>query len=182
MDKRLPRIFVKCLLVGGLGVGLAGGLLTGCDRYSTPPRCEEHFARGDMGRFQPDSPGIAMDPRNGLRWYRCNAGERFANGQCIGEPLKLSLADTQRYIEEFATMTNRKWRLPTLDEMGTLIEKSCGNPALNPTAFPGAMSDNYWTSNAGRSARLGCTVFTFNGNSYCREDADNRRPFMLVLE
>jgi hypothetical protein len=174
MPASLPKTVVTCLL--------ALGILAGCDRHTMPPRCDEHFARGDMGRFLADSPGIALDPRNGVRWYRCNAGERFANGQCIGEPLKLSLPDTKRYIEEFSTMTGRKWRLPTMDEMGALIEKSCTNPAINPNAFPGAVADNYWTSDAARSTKLGCTIFTFNGNSYCREDAENRRPFMLVQE
>lgn len=171
--KRLRTLlpFVLCL-------GLAG-----CDRYGQLPQCSSHFQPGEMGRFVIEASGSVYDPYNSTRWYRCNAGERFADGQCLGEAARLGLADATRYAEEFSAASGRTWRLPSQKEMTSLRQTACVNPAVNTQVFPGVQVENYWTSSKSPNGPgLGCTTYTYSGNAFCRETVDSPRLFMLVLD
>lgn len=157
--------------------------LAGCDRYGQLPQCSSHFQPGNLGGLVVEGGATVRDPDSRLLWYRCNAGERFADGQCLGEPLRLSLAQAQAYAQEFSAASGRTWRLPTRREMATLRQEACVNPAINTQAFPGARVDNYWTSSRSPNGPgLGCTTYTYSGNAFCRELVDTPRPFMLVLD
>lgn len=39
------------------------------------------------------------------------------------------------------------WRLPTLEEMATVVNQSCLLPTINTTYFPNTVSSHYWSSN-----------------------------------
>jgi hypothetical protein len=158
-------------------------LLTACDRYVEQTRCADHFVSGDMGRWQVDSQGLAMDPKTALRWFRCNAGERFQDGQCTGDAHLMSKADALAYVTDFAESSGKAWRLPTLKEMGDLKETVCANPAINTQVFPSTKVEQYWASDRSRHGdQLACAYYTFSGSSYCRESIVNQRPFWLVLD
>jgi hypothetical protein len=165
-----------------LGVGMCVWALVGCDRYAEPTQCRAFFEPGQAESFVLDEQGTALDGRTGLRWFRCHAGERFAGGQCLGQPLRLSQADAEAYAQEFALQSGHPWRLPTRQEMRTLRETRCVNPALNTAVFPSALVDQFRTSSPSRNGpRYSCTMYTFNGHQACRESALHERPFLLVL-
>lgn len=171
---RLSALLMTALLVWGL---------TGCERYFDTPQCGAWFEPGQTDGFELDAQGSALHKASGVRWYRCSAGQRFANGQCIGEPLLLSQEDAQKYAQDFSATSGRTWRLPTIDEMQAIRETRCKNPALNPHVFPAVRIDNYWTSTRSfNGPGLGCTTYTYNGNAFCREARSIERPFLLVLE
>lgn len=171
------RLLIILSLVGGLSV------LSGCDRYTEKTQCADHFAPGDMGRWQVDSQGLATDPSTGLRWFRCNAGERFQDGQCLGDAHLMPRDDALAYVADFAASSGKAWRLPTLREMGTLTQTVCTNPAVNTQLFPTALVDQYWAFDRSRHGpRLACAYYSYSGNSYCRDSVLNLRPFWLVLD
>lgn len=176
------------MAIGRLGVGLLGGLfglgvLSGCDRYVEPIQCGQYFEAGDFSGWQMEANGTALDPNSGLRWYRCNAGERFANNQCMGDTLRLDLADARAYVTEVAAASGQPWRLPTLRELGTLTQTTCNNPAINPQIFPSVLVEQYWAGDTSPNGpRLGCTYYTYSGNAYCRASAEDRWPFWMVLD
>lgn len=158
-------------------------LLSGCDRHRAATTCASHFQPGPQPGFVLDGQGSALDTNTGTRWFRCNAGQRFAGGQCVGETAYLSLEEAKRYAQEFSAASGKAWRLPTQREMASLKQSACVSPALNTQVFVGAVVDNYWTSSmSANKATLACTTYTYNGNDYCRELATNARPFMLVLD
>jgi hypothetical protein len=158
-------------------------LLAGCDRYAELPRCGAYFSEGDNGSFVLENDGTARDTQTGTRWYRCNAGQRFSAGQCLGNPMESTLADAQVYAKEFSEASGKVWRLPTLREMGSLKQTTCQNPSINTQVFPGVLVNSYWTSSSSPNGPgLGCSHYTFSGNSFCREHIGNARPFMLVLD
>ena len=157
--------------------------LSACDRYAEQVRCGDHFVAGDLGRWQVDSQGMAADPKTGLRWFRCNAGERFQEGQCLGDAHLMSKTDALAYVADFAESSGKAWRLPTLKEMATLKETACTNPAVNTQVFPSAKVEQYWASDLSRhGTQLACAYYSYSGNSYCRESVLNQRPFWLVLD
>ena len=159
------------------------GSLGACERYMDKTSCSEYFTQGDLGRWQVDSQGLAVDPNTGLRWFRCNAGERFEEGQCLGEAHFMNKADAAAYVVDFAESAGKPWRLPSLDEMGSLRETACTNPAINTQIFPTAKVEQYWASDISRhGAQLACAYYNFSGSSYCRESVLNQRPFWLVLD
>lgn len=38
------------------------------------------------------------------------------------------------------------WRLPNRNELASLVERQCSNPAINADIFPGTPAQTYWTS------------------------------------
>ncbi len=157
--------------------------LSACERYAEQARCGDYFAAGDWGHWQVDGQGLAIDTKTGLRWFRCNAGERFQDGQCLGDAQLMSKTDAVAYVADFAAASGKAWRLPTLKEMASLKETACTNPAINTQVFPSAKVEQYWASDRSRHGpQLACAYYSFSGNSYCRESVLNQRPFWLVLD
>lgn len=156
--------------------------LSACQRYEGLPQCGEVTSEGFTGYFEVSDNGLAKDRITGMRWYRCNAGERFKDGQCVGKAVSLPLAEALAYAEEFSRASGREWRLPTQAEMDTLRLDHCINPSINPNVFPSVQVSNYWTSTiSNRNSALGCTTYTYDGNDFCGERKDVERPFLLVV-
>lgn len=169
-----------CLWVSALS---ALCLLTACDRYVHTPQCSELIDQQPFPQhMRADSKGSVLDTNTGLRWYRCSAGQRFSNGQCVGEAIKLGQADALAYAQEFSARANQAWRVPSAKEMKSITLSGCLNPAIHTEVFPGILVDNYWTSSSSiNNPGMGCTLYTFNGNQTCREVLTQPRPFLLVL-
>ncbi len=161
----------------------AVGLIAGCDRHHTLPQCGAVLA-GDPGRaWTLGGDGTARQEGAGLTWYRCNAGERFVNGSCVGEPLRVPHAEARQYAQDFSSASGRAWRLPTIEEMRELRMASCNNPAIDTRVFPSVRSDHYWAAESGpRGFGLACSVYTYSVMAQCRDDPEQRRLFWLVLE
>lgn len=162
-------------------LGLALLALSACGRYRDKPLCDLYFAAGDVGSFEVRDDGLAIDSATGLTWYRCNAGERYRDGQCVGSAQLSTRADALAYVADVNRASGRTWRLPTRDEFQSILSQACVNPAVNRQVFPGIVSDSYWNADDSRHGDyMGCTTNTFSGYSFCREMASNQRPFMLV--
>lgn len=158
-------------------------LLSACDRYSQLPQCSSFLDTGHPVQMVLEPGGSALDAANGLRWYRCSAGQRFSNEQCTGEALALSQADARQWAQEFAASAAQPWRLPTVGEMDSLKQNHCANPAVDTRIFPGIRVDNYWTSSSRLNGPgMGCTTYTYNGNSFCKEPVAQKRNFLIVME
>lgn len=91
----------------------------------------------------------AMDTRTHLVWKRCSEGLVWLDRDgCRGEiqPQPLAAAFEQ------AKKAGEGWRLPTADELLTLVARDCGEPAIDATTFPdvpldpGGEGSLYWTS------------------------------------
>jgi hypothetical protein len=74
-----------------------------------------------------------LDTRTGLTWQRS-----------VG-PSPQSWADAGAACRVLA-LDGAGWRLPSMKELQTLLDLTRQNPALDPEAFPGAPSNEFWTS------------------------------------
>ena len=86
------------------------------------------------------------DSHNGLIWRRCSEGLRHEGNSVDGELLILNHAAAQAYAAQVAEQTGQGWRLPTVEELAGLVDRSYANPAINPKIFPATPSKWFWTA------------------------------------
>jgi hypothetical protein len=107
--------------------------------------------RTDMTPTAPDSrftdhgDGTVSDAATGLLWKQCAeglSGAGCASGAAASFTWQNALhqaADT-----DFAGRTD--WRLPNKNELESLVERRCYNPAINATFFPNTPSSLFWSA------------------------------------
>lgn len=96
-------------------------------------------------QFQRITATEVRDNKTGLIWQRCSLGQRGEQCQ-LGEPLQLDWVSVQHRVE--SSTKSPAWRLPTPQELRTLIEEQCSDPSINLEVFPNSPSDIYWAREA----------------------------------
>lgn len=97
--------------------------------------------RGSISeRYLPLGDGAEIkDLQTGLIWQRCVEGMRWNGSSCINKPQMFTFDDAQ-------TLAGNGWRLPTNDELSTLVDKARQQPAINTEAFPATPTIWFWTA------------------------------------
>lgn len=158
-------------------------VLVACDDVRAPPVCHDYFASDDTAGYQMQGSGAALHLASDVLWYRCAAGQRFSEGQCLGESLLMSWDDANSFAAEFSQNSAYQWRLPSNAEFSAITSGQCLNPALNPNVFPQMPVDNYWTADSHMiTSSRKCMIYTFQGQITCREPGVVEHPFMLVTK
>ena len=86
------------------------------------------------------SGGLAYDKTNNLTWQRCSVGQSLdGSGTCTGTTQKFT-------FEEAQALAKDGWRVPTLDEYGSIVAEYCRDPVIDLTVFPGTVSEHHWSS------------------------------------
>lgn len=99
-------------------------LLADYDKQQAP---EEYSSR-----FILNNKGEAFDKRTKLTWQRCSAGVTWKEGVgCIGSPKLMSLEDAR----QFARQAGEGWRVPTIEELYSIVDQESENPAINSAVF-----------------------------------------------
>ncbi|MGU3575413.1 DUF1566 domain-containing protein [Brucellaceae bacterium C25G] len=92
----------------------------------------------------------AEDRRTGLIWKRCAAGMKWdeTKESCIGQPQSFN----QKTALEEAQINGKEWRVPSGEELETLLVDTCAGPKINTRIFPSTEASDYgegakfWTS------------------------------------
>jgi hypothetical protein len=152
---------VVCMAVSA-GSAIAPAFAT-CD--SSQPN------RTPISRYQIRA-GEVYDKKTDLTWQRCSVGQHWKEGVgCVG-------VIKQMTWEEAKAQAANGWRLPTRDELTTLIAPTCKKPSINEAAFPDMELDKlwYWTSSPNGSFLVWLVDFADgNSNSYDSTDAGSVR-------
>ena len=90
--------------------------------------------------------GEALDQTTKLIWRRCSIGSTWhKGGGCEGTPKLMDFNDAKVHEKE----AGNGWRIPTIQELYSIIEHKDRGPAINTEVFPeGINSDEeapYWT-------------------------------------
>lgn len=81
------------------------------------------------------------DSRSGLVWQRCSVGQTWHEPRCTGP------ARTVNHTEALAVAASQAgWRLPSVDELKTLIDLALTQPAIDVQAFPDTPAFGYWSA------------------------------------
>ena len=122
-------------------------------------------------RFKDAGLGIVTDTQSGLTWMRCPLGMHWKDNNCIDVPDREVWSDARIVLttlnEDGGYANFRDWRLPTLEELSTLVESKCYEPAINSEIFPSTPHIGFWTSTEDAHYRQGAwLVYFLNGVSY----------------
>ncbi len=91
--------------------------------------------------------GEAFDKSTKLTWRRCSEGTTWKDGAgCIGSPQLMTFDKAK----QFANQVGKGWRLPTIQELYSIVEQECSDPAINSVIFPDDIRDSgegapYWS-------------------------------------
>jgi hypothetical protein len=109
--------------------------------------CNEAIeADAPTSRYALKSNGTALDKQTGLVWMRCSWGQIWADGNCQGSPTAYPWQQALQTAEAAVFAGYSDWRLPNQQELQSLVERRCYDPAINSAVFPNTKSFRYWSS------------------------------------
>ncbi|MBK6999481.1 MAG: DUF1566 domain-containing protein [Rhodoferax sp.] len=123
--------------------------------------------------FDPD--GTVFDPKTGLTWMRCAMGQTWTGSTCSGAAKTYTFdgANALTGTVEFANQSD--WRMPTIRELQTIVDRSVYSPAINSAAFPNTPRSSTWSGSPSANGSTLAWLVHFNyggayygnqGNSY----------------
>jgi len=133
---------IRTALASTIGVApllFCGAALAEC---SSSDASERYVLKGD----------VVVDNATQLVWARCSVGQRWseATARCTGA------AEKSTYDIAVNATLPAGWRLPTPDELNTIVVDGCENPAIDSKIFPGTAPDPYWAVDG-----EGCWIVNF---------------------
>ncbi len=100
--------------------------------------------------FTVNGDGTVTHLNTGLMWKVCSEGQTWADGNCTGTILTYNWQEALQRPQTLNAVggysNNTDWRLPNINELLSIVEKQCYEPAINETIFPSTASDYYWSS------------------------------------
>lgn len=101
--------------------------------------------------------GTAYDTKTKLSWKICAEGQNYSDGYCTNK------ATSYTYYDLVFPVRGSYWRLPNNDELKSIVEVQCQNPAINLIIFPRTQSLPYWGSKLAVNFLTGETIHIDNG-------------------
>lgn len=104
---------------------------------------------GPCGKFVCDEHSV-KDPSTGLIWQRAvpavytGCQSRYVSNQGTAGNA-CNWQEAMGYCAQLS-LQNSRWRLPTKDELLTIVDTSRTEPAIDLTAFPGTASEAFWSA------------------------------------
>lgn len=89
--------------------------------------------------------GTVYDRSTGLMWKQCPEGAAGI-GCTIGEPQAFKLEEVKRRAREWRFAGYADWRLPTQDELRSLLVRRCYGVGIDGVTFPRTPAGRFWTS------------------------------------
>jgi hypothetical protein len=121
--------------------------------------------------------GIATDTETGLTWLRFTHGQRWENGNVVGDAERFTWDDAMKIPDTFNQQGYagyNDWRVPDVDELKTLIDRIKGKKAnlevnlIDADIFPENVGEVFWSSSpcAYSSGKQAWVVWFVSGGSH----------------
>jgi len=115
-----------------------------------------------MKRFTDNGDGTVTDTLTGLMWTKATVAKGKTHKKATAAAKKLDVAG------------HKDWRLPTVEELFLLADRSRLRPAIDVEAFPDTENDWYWTStDSAWAPSCAWLVYFYYGSAY-HSDRDYR--------
>ncbi len=123
------------------------------------------------------------DVSTGVTWLRCSVGQAWDPSieTCTGDIIKLNHEEIAIALGEAKKQLGGNWRLPSREELMSLVCHDCEPPKINPKYFPNLSAEAYWTGDKNwMNPRTYWTVNFMTGHTYNRFFPYQRLPVLLV--
>ena len=112
---------------------------------------------------------FVIDLKNKIEWMTCPVGMVWKGNTCIEEEKKFEL----KFIPEIIKLANNQlkgsWRLPTRNELESLICLECKKVKINLKIFPKTPAEPFWTNDKNFwQPKFNWIVNFLNGNTFGR--------------
>ncbi len=111
-------------------------------------------------RFVDEGDGTVTDTRTGLRWQRCPVGYHLNDNGTSGQydddsctATGTTLFNWQDALQAAADLNGGgglggfvDWRVPSVNELASIVEYQCESPAINESIFPDTSTTQFWSS------------------------------------
>lgn len=125
--------------------------------------------------------GLVKDSKAGLMWMRCSLGQKWDGSTCQGEATRYSWEKAMDVPEQFEFASYKDWRVPSHDELKSLVHCSGGqtnkldkwhsqcdgdftSPTIAQAAFPKTPDSWFWSSSPETDDWFWSFPFTTFGN------------------
>ena len=162
-NKNLPKIIEN----SGLALHKTRRLLSITDKIL---KSKMLVTKQQIGKFIIKD-GIATDTETGLTWLRFAHGQRWGNGNVVGDAERFTWDDAMKIPDTFNQQGyagHNDWRVPDVNELETLIDKIKGKEGnyIDADVFP----ENAWlfwssSPNAGSSSNAWGVYFDSGGSN-----------------
>jgi len=89
--------------------------------------------------------GTITDKQTGLMWQKCSLG--LSDSLCAtGTALSFTWQAALAVANDNTDSGYSDWRLPNKNELESLLDDACFQPAINETVFPNTIATGYWSS------------------------------------
>ncbi len=112
---------------------------------------------------------LVLDLKLNIYWLRCSAGQIWADNKCQGKAIKLTMQEAQEAIKIAKEQLGGDWRLPTREELESLVCMKCGKVKINEKYFPNTPYEPFWTADRNEwSKNFFWSVNFFTGHTFGR--------------
>jgi len=130
-----------------------------------------------LGRFRIDDViGTVFDTQTNLTWKRCTEGQILKTGTCTGEVKKWKWHDA---VFQFG-IDGKDWRLPSVDELYSIVEPRCKLPSINQEVFPDSPSHWVWSHSRDLGDSGNAWYVNFSDGSFETYSRYDSNPVRLV--
>ena len=127
---------------------------------------------------------IVIDLSKNIEWLRCSVGQQWTGETCHGETLLMNHEVIAQAIEIANKQLGPAWRLPSLDELYSLVCKKCSKgKKFDPKIFPNTDPRAYWTGEKNSMSKGSYwTVNFFTGHKFGRFYPEQEMAVRLVRD
>ncbi len=134
-----------------------------------------------QGRYTVSADGQEVqDTQAKLIWRRCAEGMRWDGKTCTGKASKFSYGAAQKHAVSQASTGAPAWRLPTKDELLSLVDKSKKKPLIDTNAFPGTPTAMFWATRPEVNDNLNAWIVNF-GNGRVYGNTGSKVPYVRLV-
>ncbi|NEX16738.1 MAG: hypothetical protein C1943_08940 [Halochromatium sp.] len=150
----MARSLMRTLIALSMGLGMIAA--------QAEQTCNDAVvATAPDSRFQDNGNGTVTDLATGLIWKQCAEGLSGA-GCATGSAQGFAWQAALQHAEAEVFAGSDLWRLPNKNELASLVEQRCYNPAINERYFPNTPSSWFWSSSPLASGSYYAWIIYFN--------------------